>query len=195
MEAEPTPPLEAALVARFAAIVGAANTIAAPEQLRTYECDALTSFRARPGIVVLPASTAEVASVVKLAREAGLPIVPRGSGTGLSGGALPVPGGAFAHAATGWPRGKPVVPLELLAVAARVAAVELVRGVLLAAGDGPGSATEPVRMSGLQLPRLAALSVVVGADPLPLDEMRGSAPPGEPVPKRVVPVPIVPESC
>jgi Baseplate J-like protein len=108
---------------------------------------------------------------------------------------LPVPAGAFAHAATGWPRGKPVVPLELLAVAARVPAVELVRGVLLAAGDGPGSASEPVRMSGLQLPRLAGLSVVVGADPLPLDELRGSAPPSAPVPKKVVPVPIIPESC
>jgi hypothetical protein len=109
---------------------------------------------------------------------------------------LPSPGRSdFSHTATGWPRGKPVVPLELLAVASRVAAVELVRGVLLAAGDDPGSATEPVRMSGLQLPRLAALSVVVGADALPLDELRGSAPPADPVPRRVVPVPIIPESC
>ena len=45
-----------------------------------------------PGVVVLPASTEEVIGCVKIAREAGLPIVARGSGTGLSGGALPVPG-------------------------------------------------------------------------------------------------------
>jgi hypothetical protein len=108
---------------------------------------------------------------------------------------LPVGGGAFAHAATGWPRGKPVVPLELLAVAARVPSVELVRGVLLAAGDGPGSMTDAVRLTGLQLPRLAGLTVVVGADPPPLDEVRGSSPPSGPVPKKVVPVPVIPESC
>lgn len=80
------------LIARFAAIVGADYCISSPEELLTYECDALTSFRARPGLVVLPRSTAEVVEVVKLARAVGLPIVPRGSGTGLSGGALPVPG-------------------------------------------------------------------------------------------------------
>src|SRR5262249_58904723 len=50
------------------------------------------SFRAPRGGVVLPASTEEVVGCVKLAHEAGVPIVARGSGTGLSGGALPVPG-------------------------------------------------------------------------------------------------------
>ena len=79
-------------IARFAAIVGADQCISEPDQLLTYECDALTSFHARPGLVVLPGSTAEVVEVVKLARELAMPIVPRGSGTGLSGGALPVPG-------------------------------------------------------------------------------------------------------
>jgi glycolate oxidase len=92
MEAKAQAPLPDALVRRFAAIVGAPNCISQPAQLRTYECDALTSFRARPGLVVLPRSTEEVVGVVKLAYEAGLPIVPRGSGTGLSGGAMPVPG-------------------------------------------------------------------------------------------------------
>src|SRR2546423_969794 len=79
-------------IARFAAIVGTDHCISEPDQLLTYECDALTSFHARPGLVVLPGSTAEVVEVVKLARELAMPIVPRGSGTGLSGGALPVPG-------------------------------------------------------------------------------------------------------
>jgi glycolate oxidase len=92
MEATPAPPLPEGVVARFAAIVGARQCISEPDQLRTYECDALTSFRARPGLVVLPGSTEEVIAVVKLARASGLAVVPRGSGTGLSGGALPVPG-------------------------------------------------------------------------------------------------------
>jgi glycolate oxidase len=76
----------------MAAVVGAAHCVSEPEQLRTYECDGLTSFRERPGLVVLPSSTEEVAEIVKLARAEGLPIVPRGAGTGLSGGALPIAG-------------------------------------------------------------------------------------------------------
>ena len=76
----------------MAAIVGARQVIHDPADLATYECDALASFRARPGLVVLPASTAEVVAVMKLAREVGMPVVPRGAGTGLSGGALPTPG-------------------------------------------------------------------------------------------------------
>jgi glycolate oxidase len=85
-------PVAPELIARFAGIVGARECIWRPEELRVYECDGLASFRTRPGLVVLPGSTEEVVAVVKLAREAGLPVVPRGSGTGLSGGALPVPG-------------------------------------------------------------------------------------------------------
>ena len=83
-------PLPDALVSRFAAVVGEGYAISKPEQLRTYESDGLASFRVTPGVVVLPASTEEVIGCVKIAREAGLPIVARGSGTGLSGGALPV---------------------------------------------------------------------------------------------------------
>jgi glycolate oxidase len=80
------------VIAQMSSVVGASNSISDPAQLRTYECDGLTSFRERPGLVVLPASTEEVAKVVKIARAAGLPIVPRGAGTGLSGGALPIAG-------------------------------------------------------------------------------------------------------
>jgi glycolate oxidase len=80
------------LSARFAAIVGERNTIAAPGDLRTYECDGLLGIRIRPRLVVLPGSTDEVARCVALAAELGLPIVPRGAGTGLSGGALPAEG-------------------------------------------------------------------------------------------------------
>jgi glycolate oxidase len=77
----------------FSDIVGRENCITDPSELRVYECDGLTGTRVRPAAVVLPASTDEVARCVKRARELGMPIVPRGSGTGLSGGALPVEGG------------------------------------------------------------------------------------------------------
>jgi glycolate oxidase len=76
----------------LAAVVGEENCIVDPAGLRTYECDGLTGTRVRPLVVVLPASTEEVAEVVKIARRHHLPIVPRGAGTGLSGGALPAEG-------------------------------------------------------------------------------------------------------
>ena len=81
-----------ALAAQIRAVVGERNCITERAQLRTYECDGLTSFRVTPGLVALPGSADEVVQVVKLAHAAGVPVVPRGSGTGLSGGALPVPG-------------------------------------------------------------------------------------------------------
>jgi glycolate oxidase len=88
-------PVTSDLPARFAAIVGQRNAISSPSDLRTYECDGLLGLRIRPEIVVLPATTDEVAACVRLASEAGMPIVPRGAGTGLSGGALPVAGGVI----------------------------------------------------------------------------------------------------
>jgi glycolate dehydrogenase FAD-linked subunit len=87
-----TATLSGALHDRFAAIVGAKNAISKPSELRTYECDGLLGYRVRPAIVVLPGSTREVAACVKLARELDLAIVPRGAGTGLSGGSLPSEG-------------------------------------------------------------------------------------------------------
>jgi glycolate oxidase len=93
MSASPSPATASNdVVARMAAVVGARHCISDPSDMRTYECDGLASFRVMPGIVVLPGSTEEVARVVRIAREANLPIVPRGAGTGLSGGALPVEG-------------------------------------------------------------------------------------------------------
>jgi glycolate oxidase len=76
----------------FADIVGARNCITDSAGLRVYECDGLTGTRVRPRAVVLPASTDEVVRCVIRARELGMPIVPRGAGTGLSGGALPIAG-------------------------------------------------------------------------------------------------------
>jgi glycolate oxidase len=64
--------------------------IAEPEQLRTYECDALTGHRALPELVLLPETAAQVQKLVTLCHEHRVPFVARGAGTGLSGGALPV---------------------------------------------------------------------------------------------------------
>jgi len=80
------------LFVKFAAIVGEKHAITDPGELSTYECDGLAGFRVRPRIVVLPRTTVEVSACVKLAHAEGLPIVPRGAGTGLSGGALPTEG-------------------------------------------------------------------------------------------------------
>ncbi len=79
----------AALAPRFAEIAGHANVITDPRELRTYECDGLTSHRCTPAIAVLPETAEQVAAVVRACTRAGVPYVARGSGTGLSGGALP----------------------------------------------------------------------------------------------------------
>jgi len=70
-------------------IVGREHVLAGAADLLTYESDGLTHFRRRPRAVVLPATTEEVAAVVRWCAATGTPFVPRGAGTGLSGGALP----------------------------------------------------------------------------------------------------------
>ena len=69
--------------------LGPEGVVSERTQLRTYEMDALTGHRQVPGVVVLPESKEQVCAVVRLCRDAGVPIVPRGAGTGLSGGAMP----------------------------------------------------------------------------------------------------------
>ncbi len=60
-----------------------------PEELKPYECDALTLYRQTPLAVALPADEAQVAAVLRLCRQARVPVIARGAGTGLSGGATP----------------------------------------------------------------------------------------------------------
>jgi glycolate oxidase subunit GlcD len=62
-------------------------------ELLVYECDGLPLFKNKPDVVVFPRTTAQVAQIVRLANEYGVPFLPRGAGTGLSGGALAVEGG------------------------------------------------------------------------------------------------------
>src|ERR1700742_2013724 len=81
--------MAAALAPAMREICGPVDVLTDPLELRTYECDGLTSHRTVPALVVLPESADEVAAVVRVCAEAGVPFVARGSGTGLSGGAVP----------------------------------------------------------------------------------------------------------
>ena len=78
------------ILEQFIAATSPRQTIARKEELLVYECDGLTSYRQRPAAVVLPRTTEEVAAVVKICHRHHIPFVARGSGTGLSGGALPI---------------------------------------------------------------------------------------------------------
>ncbi len=77
------------IVARLQAVLPKGAVIHDPIQTRVYECDALTAYKCPPLCAVLPASTAEVSAVMKVCFEEGVPVVPRGAGTSLAGGALP----------------------------------------------------------------------------------------------------------
>jgi glycolate oxidase len=74
----------------LAAIVGDDGVLASAADLRVYDCDGYTLERSQPELVVLPRSTDEVVRVLRLAADAEVPFVPRGAGTGLSGGCLPL---------------------------------------------------------------------------------------------------------
>ena len=76
------------LVRELRSIVGEAGCLSRPEELFAYECDGLTLHTGRPTAVVLPRETSEISRVVQACRRHGVPFVPRGAGTGLSGGAL-----------------------------------------------------------------------------------------------------------
>ncbi len=83
------PPLDR-LFAKFKQILGSQRVLATSSDLLPYECDGLTSYKQKPGLVVLPRSTEEVSQILRLCDQAGVPFVARGAGTGLSGGALPL---------------------------------------------------------------------------------------------------------
>jgi len=81
------------IAARLRTIVAADAVIVPEDERRAYETDALTAYREMPLLVVLPSSTAEVAAILRYCQETGVKIVPRGAGTSLSGGALPLADG------------------------------------------------------------------------------------------------------
>jgi glycolate oxidase len=96
------PEPDAAIIARRDAIAAALRTIvpgegviAAEPERRAYESDGLTAYRQPPLVVVLPSSVAQVAAVLRYCKDNGIKIVPRGAGTSLSGGALPLADGVL----------------------------------------------------------------------------------------------------
>src|ERR1700694_5820758 len=85
--------MEARILDELRTIAGDRGLISSPEELHTYECDGLTNFRVMPRAVLLPNSTEQVQAIVRICHRERIPFVARGSGTGLSGGALPVENG------------------------------------------------------------------------------------------------------
>lgn len=83
------------IVAALRRIVPGEGVIAAEEAMRPYESDGLTAYRQLPMVVVLPETTAQVAAVLGLCHREGVKVVPRGAGTSLSGGALPLGDGVL----------------------------------------------------------------------------------------------------
>src|SRR5947199_1975394 len=82
--------LDRRIVNALRAIAGDDAVIARPTELRVYECDGYTLEKSAPEIVVLPRTTEQVARIVRLLHREGVAFVPRGAGTGLSGGCLPL---------------------------------------------------------------------------------------------------------
>ena len=78
------------IIKQFEAVLGKNGVVQRREELITYECDGLTSYRQRPAVVVLPRTTEQVSEVVKICDRNNIPFIARGAGTGLSGGALPI---------------------------------------------------------------------------------------------------------
>ena len=77
------------LLARLSGVLPSDALISDPAETRAYECDALTAYKCPPLAAVLPSSTQQVSDVLRICHEMGVPVVPRGSGTSLAGGALP----------------------------------------------------------------------------------------------------------
>jgi len=83
------------IVAALRAIVPGEGVIADDREMRPYESDGLTAYRQLPMVVVLPETTAQVAAILKYCQAHGIKVVPRGAGTSLSGGALPLADGVL----------------------------------------------------------------------------------------------------
>ena len=80
---------KARILARLAAALPEDALIGDEAETRAYECDALSAYRCLPLAVVLPRTTEEVSAALRICREEGVPVVPRGAGTSLAGGAMP----------------------------------------------------------------------------------------------------------
>ena len=91
------PPLDPAILARRLEIVAALRVIVPGEGviddldgMRPFECDALSAYRQMPLVVVLPETVVQVAAILRYCQDHKVKVVPRGAGTSLSGGSMPV---------------------------------------------------------------------------------------------------------
>ncbi len=84
-----------ALAAKFRSFLGAESVLDDAEELKPYECDGLTAYRQTPLLVVLPETIEQVQRVLRVCSDHQVPVVARGAGTGLSGGALPLADGVL----------------------------------------------------------------------------------------------------
>ena len=84
-----------ALIQQFSAFLSNAAILADPEDLKPYACDGLSAYQKIPWLVVLPDTVDQVRKVMRICSREGVPVVARGAGTGLSGGALPVKNGVL----------------------------------------------------------------------------------------------------
>jgi glycolate oxidase len=85
----------AEIVEALRQIVPGEGVIASEAERRAYESDGLTAYRQLPMVVVLPSRVEQVAAVMRYCKQAGVKVVPRGAGTSLSGGALPLADGVL----------------------------------------------------------------------------------------------------
>ena len=104
------------LVRRLAAVLPAASLLHEAEELKPYECDGLTAYRRVPLAVALPENEAQVRAVLRVCHECRVPVVFRGAGTGLSGGALPYEHGLL----LGLSKLRQILEIDPLARTARV---------------------------------------------------------------------------
>jgi glycolate oxidase len=85
----------ATLTERLRSVFGPANLLSAASDLVVYECDGYTIEKNKPDVVVFPSSTEQIVQIVKVCNDFNVPFLPRGAGTSLAGGCLPVGGGVM----------------------------------------------------------------------------------------------------
>jgi glycolate oxidase subunit GlcD len=110
--------VDARVLEELRAVLGDAGLISDPTRLSAYECDGLALLQQRPAVVVLPRTTEQCARAMAVLHRARIPVVGRGAGTGLSGGATPVQGGAI----VGLARMREIVAIDVENRTARVQA-------------------------------------------------------------------------
>src|SRR5205085_10039544 len=93
MTAPPESPPHPLLIKELSAIIGSESVLTDRAELRAYDCDAYTVEKSTPRVIALPQTTEQVAAIVKLCNRLQVPFLPRGAGTGLSGGTTAICGG------------------------------------------------------------------------------------------------------